>query len=151
MKRVLVAMVASLFMFSVVSAQVETGGTPKDAQQLLKKAVAYMNEVGKEKAVKEFGDPKGKFIYKDVYISVYDLQGGVVNHPFTKAFIGKNFVNMKDSDGKLFMKEIMDTANSKGSGVIEYKFSHPKTKKVQSKIAYFEKVGDVILSASAYK
>lgn len=151
MKKVLLAVVASLFMVSVAWAQVDTGGTPKDAQQMLKKAVAYMKQVGKEKAVNEFGDPKGKFIYKDVYISVYDLQGGVINHPFQKALIGKNFVTMKDPDGKPFMKEIMDTANAKGSGVVEYKFSHPKSKKVLPKIAYFEKVGDVILAASAYK
>ncbi|MDD5168817.1 MAG: cache domain-containing protein [Syntrophales bacterium] len=151
MKKVLVAIVASLFMVSAVWAQVETGGTPKDAQLMLKKAVAYMKEVGKEKAIKEFGNPKGKFIYKDVYISVYDLKGGVINHPFTKALIGKNFIDLKDADGKPFVHEIMDKANSKGSGTVEYKWSHPNTKKVQSKIAYLEKVGDVILSGSAYK
>jgi cytochrome c len=153
MKKILVAVavLVSLFVAGLAWAQVEIGGTPKDAQVMLKKAVAYMKEVGKEKAVAEFGNPQGKFIHKDVYISVYDLKGGVINHPYTKALIGKNFIGMKDADGKLFAKELMDTANSAGSGMIEYKWSHPNTKKVQSKIAYFEKVGDIIISASAYK
>jgi cytochrome c len=151
MKKVLVAVIASLFVFNIALAQVGTGGTPKDAQLMLKNAVAYMKEVGKEKAIQEFGNPKGNFIYKDVYISVYDLKGGVINHPFTKSLIGKNFISLKDADGKPFVSEIMAMANSKGSGTIEYKWSHPNTKRIQSKIAYFEKVGDVILSGSAYK
>lgn len=151
MKKVFLSIAASLILVSVAWAQIETGGTPKDAEKMLKNAVAYMKEVGKEKAIEEFGNPKGKFIYKDVYLSVYDLKGGVVNHPYTKAMIGKNFIGLKDADGKPFAKEIMDTANSKGSGMIEYKWSHPGTKKIQAKVAYFEKVGDVILSASAYK
>lgn len=152
MKKIVVAFVATLFVFSVTWAQVvETGGTPKDAQLMLKRAVAYMNKVGKEKAIEEFGNPQGKFIYKDVYISVYDLKGGVVNHPYTKALIGKNFYNMQDADGKFFVIEIMDKANSVGSGTVKYKWSHPNTKRIQSKVAYFEKVGDVIISASAYE
>jgi cytochrome c len=65
--------------------------------------------------------------------------------------IGKNFIGMKDADGKPFVVEIMDAANTKGNGTVEYKWSHPNTKKVQSKVAFFEKVGDVILSGSAYK
>ncbi len=151
MKKFLLAVAASLILCSVVWAQVETGGSPKDAQLMLKKAVAYMKEVGKEKAIEEFGNPKGKFIYKDVYISVYDLKGGVINHPYTKTLIGKNFIGLKDADGKPFVVEIMDGANSKGTGTVEYKWSHPNTKKIQSKVAYYEKVGDVILSGSAYK
>ena len=150
MKKLWTALLAGLLMVSVAYAQ-EEGGTPKDAQLMLKKAIAYVKEAGRDKAVAEFGNPKGKFIFKDVYISVYDLKGGVVMHPYTKALIGKNFIDMKDADGKPFAREIMDTANSKGSGTIEYKWSHPKSKKVEPKVAYFEKVGDIIISASAYK
>jgi len=39
-------------------------------------------------------------------------------HGVNEKFVGKDFIDLKDSDGKAsFIKEIVDIANSKGSGL----------------------------------
>ena len=50
-------------------------GTAAEAKALVKKAVAYVKEVGKEKALVEFNNPKGKFVHKDLYVFVTDISG----------------------------------------------------------------------------
>ncbi|MBI5591262.1 MAG: cache domain-containing protein [Deltaproteobacteria bacterium] len=115
-------------------------GTAEDAKALVKKAVAYMKEVGKEKALVEFNDPKGKFIEKDLYVWATGLDGTNLSHPFTPALIGKNMMELKDADGKPFVKERIDIVKAKGSGTIQYRWTNPQTKKVEKKEAYFEAV-----------
>jgi cytochrome c len=53
-------------------------------------------------------------------------------------------------DGKHFIKEIVSTANAKGSGWIEYKWFHPMTKERMPKTVYFEKVDDLIICSGVY-
>ena len=92
-----------------------------------------------------------KVLYKDLYISVYDMNGNVVSHPYNKGLIGKNLINIQDPDGKMFIKEFVDKAAKSPSGYVEYKYTHPQTKKVEPKTAYFERVGNLIIQVGAYK
>lgn len=136
---------------SVVMAQDK--GTPEEAKALVKKAIAYIKEVGKDKALAEFNDPKGKFIYKDLYVWATALDGTNLSHPYTPALIGKNMYNLKDADGKLFVKERIDIVKAKGSGTIEYRWTNQQTKKVEKKEAYFEMVpgADYFVNSGYYK
>jgi len=140
MKKVLVFAMAILFLASVGAAMAEEKGTPAEAKAMVKKAVAFMKEVGKDKALAEFNNPKGKFIYKDLYVWATAMDGTNLSHPYTPALIGKNMMNLKDADGKLFVKERIEMAKTKGSGSIEYRWTNQQTKKVEKKEAYFEVV-----------
>ena len=67
MKKCLVFMMVIVLLAvgaSVVMAQDK--GTPEEAKALVKKAIAYIKEVGKDKAIAEFNDPKGKLDRKSV-------------------------------------------------------------------------------------
>lgn len=66
MKKIFLIFTAIVFMAGM--AQAQDRGTPAEAKAMVKKAVAYVKEVGRDKALAEFGNPKGKFIYKDLYI-----------------------------------------------------------------------------------
>ena len=153
MKKVLVF---TMVMFLVLSAGLATAqdkGTPAEAKAMVKKAVAYMKEVGKDKALAEFNNPKGKFIYKDLYVWATAMDGTNLSHPYTPALIGKNMMNLKDADGKLFVKERLDIAKAKGSGAIEYRWTNQQTKKVEKKEAYFEYIPNMnlIVNCGYYK
>lgn len=150
MKKVLGLSIAILFLASVSAAMAQDKGTASEAKAMVKKAVAYMKEVGKEKAIAEFSNPKGKFIYKDLYVFVIDMDGVELAHPFTPALIGKNLMNMKDADGKAYVKERTSIAKEKGSGTIDYRWSNPHTKKVEKKQAYFEVVDNMIINCGYY-
>jgi signal transduction histidine kinase len=125
--------------------------TTKDAELMVHQAVAFLRQVGKEKAFAEFDDPKGRFTYRDLYIMVYDLDGTCVSHGAKKERIGKNFLEEKDVDGKQFVKERVRIAREHGKGWQEYKFQNPLTKRIEQKVAYFERVDDVIVLCGAYK
>jgi cytochrome c len=149
MKKLFAIFVVCLFVASVAYAQ--DAGTAKDAQALVKKAVSYYKEVGKDKAIAEIGNLKGTLTNKDLYVFVYDLNGNLVMHPHTKALIGKNSLAYKDPDGKLFNKEIIDKAKASGSGWVDFKYFHVQTKKVVPKTAYLEKVDNLVFVSSAVK
>ena len=42
-------------------------------------------------------------------------------------------------------------ARTKGKGWQDYKFKNPATGKVEAKTTYLEKVGEVVVTAGAYK
>jgi signal transduction histidine kinase len=126
-------------------------GTPKEAQALLAKAVEFYKANGQAKAFAAFDDPKGKFVDRDLYIYVSDVNAKILSHGANHALIGKTIIDLKDSDGKAFMKELVDKAKASNSGSIDYKWTNPTSKKVESKTVFFQKVGDVILVCGAYK
>ncbi len=145
MRKTLIGMVISvgvvLWLAGVVCAQ-EKMGTPDEAKALVGKAVAYYNAVGKEKAFEEFNKPDGKFtnVKKGLYITVYDLTGTCLASPVNKAMIGKNFYNLKDSNGKYIIRAGLEAVKVNGSGWHEYTWVNPATKKIANKKTYNELV-----------
>ncbi len=133
------------------AAYAQDRGTAPEAKALLDKAVAYYKANGQAKAFAAFNDPKGEFVKKDLYIFALDPQGKILAHGGNKALIGKDMMAAKDADGKLFMKEMVETANAKGKGTVDYKWENPQTKKVEPKSSYLEKVDSVILGCGYYK
>jgi cytochrome c len=152
MKRIITVICIAVFMLAVNNvAYAAEFGTPAQAEAMVKKAVAEIKANGKEKAFAEISNPKGKFIDKDLYVFVYDMNGKCVAHGFNQKMIGKELVEMKDPDGKFYVKERIEISKSKGKGWQDYKFTNPLSKKVENKTAYIEKVDDVIVGCGAYK
>jgi signal transduction histidine kinase len=142
---------ASIFMFQSAASAATEKGTANEATALVKKAVDYMKANGKEKAFAEFNNPKGQFIDRDLYIFVFDLNGKTLAHGTNPKLLDKNLVDLKDADGKLFIKEFIDVANAKGKGWVDYKWPNPLTKAIEPKSTYIEKVGDVLVGCGIYK
>jgi cytochrome c len=152
MKRFFILLLAGMFLLGIagISPAAEKG-SKVEAEAMVKKAVAYIKEVGKDKALAEFSNPKGKFIDRDLYVFVYDMNGKVLAHGFNQKMIGKVLIDMKDPDGKAFVKERIEIAKTKGKGWQDYKFTDPKDKKIDNKTAYIEKYEDMIVGCGAYK
>ena len=149
-----------LFLASVLALAFAAAGHPvtaqerattKEAELLVKKAIDYYHKNGRDKALAAFSDPKGPFVYQDLYIAAYDLTGKCVAHGQKQDRIGKNLLADKDPDGKAFVAERIQVAKEKGSGWQEYKFMNPTTKGVEQKVAYFERVDDVVIACGAYR
>jgi cytochrome c len=140
-----------IYLFTVMSvyAQGYGVGTPVDAKKMVEKAVAYIAENGEEKALKEFSNPSGKFQWRDLYVFAYDTKGVVMGHP-NASLIGKNLYNVPDVQGKLFRKDIIDIANSRGSGWVDYMYVVLLTQQEEFKITYFKKIGNLIVCCGAY-
>jgi cytochrome c len=146
-----VAIVVVLCLFLVVSVSAQQRGTPEEAKMLVEKAAAYVKANGEEKALKEFNNPKGEFLKGDLYVFVFDPKGVLLANTNLPDLVGKNVYNTPDSTGKLNRKEMVDLANSKGSGWVDYHQLNPITKKQEAKVSYVQKVGNLILGCGAYK
>jgi len=126
-------------------------GTAAEAEAMVKKAVQLIKTEGKEKAFVEINNPKGTLVDRDLYIFVYDMNGKCVAHGFNPKMIGKDLIEMKDKDGKSFVKERIDIVKTKGKGWQDYKFTDPITKKIEPKTAYVEGVEGLIVGCGIYK
>ena len=126
-------------------------GTAKEAKALLDKAVALMKAEG-DKAYPQLQDKGGAFVMKDLYVYVATVDNAIVKvHPYAPGMVGKSWLELKDANGKAFVKELVEGAKKSGKGTVDYSWTDPKTKKVEPKSAYYEKVGDVIAVSGFYK
>jgi len=125
--------------------------TKDDAKDWVAKAMEFYTASGKRIALAEFTNPRGQFVQDEMYIFVLNTKGTMLAHGVNERFVGEDFIDLKDSDGKSFIREIVDTANAEGSGWVEYKWYHPGTKQVLPKTVYFDKVEDLIICSGVYK
>lgn len=152
MKRIITSVCLAVLMLTVTHVAVAAEfGTAAEAEAMVKKAVSAIKADGKEKAFAEISNPKGKFIDRDLYVFVYDINGKCGAHGFNQKMIGKELIDMKDPDGKFYVKERIEISKTKGKGWQDYKFTNPVSKKVENKTAYIEKVDDLIVGCGAYK
>ncbi len=127
------------------------GQSVEEAKAFVQKAIQFYKKTGKAIAMAEFTNPKGPFVQGDMYVFVLNLKGTLLSHGVNEKYIGQDFIDVKDSDGRSFVREIVDVANAKGKGIADYKWYNPKTKEDLQKEVYFEKVDDVIICSGIYK
>ena len=148
-KKVMVSIFICLFVVTSLYAA-EKRATPAEAKKLVDKAVAYVKASGEEKALKEFNNPKGQFVKGDLYVFALDPKGVMLANVNLAKLVGTSVYNLPDSKGKLHRKEMVDLANSQGSGWVTYYQLNPKTKKDEAKISYVQKEGNMIVGCGAY-
>ncbi len=123
----------------------------EDAKKWVEKAVSFYRASGKRIALAEYTNPNGQFVHDEMYIYALNPRGTMLAHGVNEKFVGEEFIDIKDYDGKSFIKEIVAIANKEGSGWVEYKWFNPVTKEVLPKVVYFKKVDDLIICSGIYK
>jgi signal transduction histidine kinase len=153
MKKLIATMIGVSFLVLMAGSITSAAefGTAPEAEALVKKAIQLIKTEGKVNAFAEINNPKGKFVDRDLYIFVYDMEGKCVAHGFNPKMIGKDLLEMKDPDGKYFVKERIEIAKTKGNSWQDYKFTDPITKKIEPKSAYVERIENLIVGCGVYK
>ena len=148
-KRISLVALASLLVLCLSGFAV---AAPKDtAVALVKKGVAHVKEMGKEKAIADFNVKDGKFVKGELYVFAYNLQGTIIAHPMNPKLIGRNMKEVTDADGKFFTKDFIATVNGPGKGWVDYRWTNPVSKKIEAKSSYVEKAGDILVGCGIYK
>ncbi len=88
-----------------------------------------------QKAILTKFDALRFFNDKSGYVFVYKYDGTAVLFPTNKAQEGKNFLDLKDSNGVLLIKELIESAK-KGGGLVKYNFPKVKDGKPLPKFSY---------------
>jgi malate dehydrogenase (oxaloacetate-decarboxylating)(NADP+) len=122
----------------------------EDAKSWVEKAVAFYKDSGKRIALAEYSNPEGQFVQDERYIYVLSLNGTMLAHGINEKFVGEDFSDVKDYDGKSFIKTIIRKAKAEGSGWVNYKWYHPVTAQMVPKTVYFEKIDDLIICSGDY-
>jgi cytochrome c len=124
--------------------------TPARAEQLVAKAVAAQRkDSAKTYAAITAKDPA--WVQGDLYPVVYDLHGKVLAHGQSPRMVGKDVLELRDADGKAFVRERMELAATKASFWQDYAFLDPVTKTVMPKRMYCERADDTVVCAGIYK
>jgi signal transduction histidine kinase len=142
------AAVAALF---AAPATAQEFGTAKEAESMVKAAVSHIKSVGKDQAYSDFTGKKSPFFDRDLYVVVYGMDGKIFAHGQNSRMVGKEMIDMKDPDGKPFVKERVELAKSKGTFWQDYKFTDPVTKKVLPKAMYCQRVEETVVCSGIYK
>lgn len=142
--------ILAVFLLCAATALAQQSGTKDEAVALVKKAAAHLKSAGKDKAFADFNAKDGGFVDRDLYIVVYDLQGNCLAHGANAKQIGKNLMELRDPDGKYFVKERVELGKTKDSFWQDYKFANPVTKQIEPKSMYMEKVDGLLIGCGAY-
>ncbi len=76
---------------------------------------------------------------RDGYFSVYDDDANILMHPIKPEFIGRNFSNVKDSNGVYLVPAMVESAKSK-DGFVSYMWDKPSLKREVQKLAFAKRV-----------
>ena len=133
-------MVLLVAVFLSVSAVAQDHGTKDEAKALVDAALAHIKKVGNEQSFKDFTSDKASWTKKDLYVFVMDAKGGTLAHGSNEKLVGKNMIDLKDQNGKLFMRELTDLSATKGEGWVDYDWAHPVSKKVEGKSTYVKRI-----------
>jgi len=137
----------TLLFVTSLFANIALADPKSDAEGIVKEAIKFSKENGKEKALAAINS--GKFTRGELYVMVYDMEGKCLAHGTKPARVGQNMMGDKDPAGKEFIKERVEIGK-KGKGWQSYKFQNPTTKKLEDKETYNEAADGVIFSAGAY-
>ena len=148
----IIVAIAALTAAGATWATGESPASAKEAEAMVKKGVAFIKANGKDKGYAAITDRDNKeFHDRDLYLAVHRLDGTAVAHGTNEKMVGKNFIEMKDIDGKEYIKERVDFGMAKASFYTDYKFNNPVSKKIEAKTAYCERLEDFVVCGGVYK
>jgi cytochrome c len=151
MQKFLRVMLCTAFVASAGSSFAAEHGSKDEAVTMVHKVINYIKANGKDKAIAEVNMPKGQFIDRDLYVTIGDAAGIVFAHGANPKLVGKNLGEVKDMDGKAFVKEGSEILKTKNSGWVDYKWPNPVSKQIENKSMYFEKFGDLVINVGVYR
>ena len=118
----------------------------------MNKAAALVESKGKA-AFTEFRQRGSEWWSGDVYVFAYSPDGTVILNPAFPGREGRAYHGEKDKKGKAFHDELLKTAQTKGSGWVDYWLPKPGQTEPSQKWSYVKAVkanGVLLVGAGFY-
>ncbi|KAF0219213.1 MAG: hypothetical protein FD174_2299 [Geobacteraceae bacterium] len=151
MRKSLVALLGTVVVCLALNISVARADQKEDAVKMVKEAAAFYKANGLEKALDALNDPKGPFVKGALYVFAFDANGILLANATAPDKVGQNLLEVPDSKGKKFRKEIVELAKKEGTGWVDYTILNPKNKTEEQKTSYVEMAGELILGCGIYK
>jgi cytochrome c len=123
-------------------------GTLDEARAMSQRAAELVRTAGRDRAFRAFNEQGNGFHDRDLYVFVWNNAGDCLAHGANPGLIGRNFINLRDVDGKLFIQEFTCVQNS---GWVDYRWRNPQTNAVEPKTSYLIRVDEILIGVGAYK
>lgn len=128
------------------------GQTREDAQALVKKAIEYAKVNGTYKLIQAVNKQDPELRKGELYLWMVDLEEKIMAaHGANPKLVGQDFSGARDPDDFPYAQKAVEVALNQGSGWIEYKFKHPETLKIETKVCYVEKHKIFVIACGVYK
>jgi cytochrome c len=123
------------------AAQSCSAGSPVEAKRLAEHAARVLLAVGPVAAFRRYRDPRGPFVRGDLYVFVVDRNGIIVENVGFPEVIGSGGFNRQSQFGRVV---------ARGRGWIRYRWYNPCSRRVEQKMSYLVRVGDLVVGVGAY-
>ncbi len=135
---------------AVSAFKLDRGEARERAIALVRRGIAHMRQLGPEKAFADFNRRDGGFVDGDYFLLVFGEAGLMLANGGNPAEVGKDHAGRRDADGKPMTMEMIRTAQSRGSGWVDYRWHNPRTGRVQRKSSYAEREGAYTVACGIY-
>ncbi len=121
------------------------------------KEAAEMLLADRDAGIAEIANKEGRFVWKDTYVFLMDMQGNMLAHPIIPQLTKKgallDLIDKNRKKPKKIMVEFIDVAQKNGEGWVWYKWTKPHEKGIFDKFTFIYRVGytDLIVGAGIYK
>lgn len=106
---------------------------------LIEDAARQIQKEGRT-AFEKFYDPADAFLVKDTYVFVLDTAGVDLVNPGFRNLEGRNLINLKDSQGKLLIRDMLKAVQKDSTAWIEYMWPKPGDNLFTQKSTFIKKV-----------
>jgi methyl-accepting chemotaxis protein len=117
---------------------------------LVRRGIEHLRRHGPRQAFADFSRKDGNFVDGDDYLIAFDKAGMMLANGGNPALVGQDQSGQRDADGKPMTMEMIRTAETRGSGWVDYRWTNPRSGKVQRKSSYAEREGDYIIACGIY-
>ena len=121
-----------------------------DARHRVQRAIALFQKAGRKKTLVWIGDRNGQFVEGKRYVFALDLDGNLLAHPYLKDRVAQNLAELRDSEGRAFIKLLVNMAKRRGHGYTYYNWTPPDSQEEQKKTTFFERVDGVVFCSGFY-
>lgn len=146
LRHTLAAALAGLLAFNAHAGN----ATADEAVAMVKKGVDAI-KANRETAFAEITGKHQKYIDRDLYLTVWAIDGMVRAHGANPKMVGRNLIELTDIDGKTFIKERMALAKASPTFWQDYQYRNPASGKIEPKRMYCERLDDMVVCGGVYK
>jgi cytochrome c len=137
-----------------VAAWADSSASKEECVAKCYEAAAMINAKGLTEAIKEIGNPKGSFVWKDSYVFLMNLEGKMLAHPMQPELtLRPHCLLITDPTDKAIFVNFVNTARSSGGqGWVEYMWPRPGKSSPSKKVTYVYRVPgkDLFVAAGVY-
>jgi cytochrome c len=148
MKSLLKSLLLVALCGSFQMANADDRGTAPEAVALVQKVIASIKANGRQKTIDDVNAKK--YVDRDLSVTIISLDGMTLANLNSK-LVGKNVLEIKDSNNKSFVKDGIEAVKKQGHAWIDFQWPNPLTQKIESKSTYSEKYEDLVISCGIYK